>query len=159
MVVTQTTRLFSLFYNVNVLPLHVELLLSWRFSPAPLSSSAGSSWLLSLCLSLCLSLTLSIYLYLYLSISHSFRSFLSPSSESPSTVSVRTVALKVVTKPTSLNRLSGLRDYHPGGEAGKALPSQARAPLSPLSSLFAFSLFQRQSSSSAREVTCLNDQM
>ena len=45
-------------------------------------------------------------------LSFSFLSHLSPSDQPPSTVSVRTVALKLVTQP------SGLSDYHLGGWAG-----------------------------------------
>ena len=51
-------------------------------------------------------------------LSRSFLSLLSPSSQPLSTVSVRTVALKLVTKPILLNRPSGLSDYHLGGRAG-----------------------------------------
>ena len=58
-----------------------------------------------------------------------------------STVSVRTVALKLVTKPIRLNRPSGLSHYHLGGPAGWTLPPQDRSPFSPLSSLFCFSSF------------------
>ena len=48
--------------------------------------------------------------FILAALSFSFLSLLSPSDQPPSTVSVRTVSLKLVMKPILLNRPSGLSD-------------------------------------------------
>ena len=69
----------------SILPLHVKLLLSWRFSAASLSLSLLQRW------------------FVLAALSRSFFSLLSPSSQPQSTVSVRTVALKARHEADSLS--------------------------------------------------------